>query len=144
MKMKKRVYIISIISAVILLGIVILLSMYYKPHRSVTKEEAAFSMSAQELVDAFEEDEMKANSLYGGKVVEVNGQLKEVILNDSTGILRLGDSSEMTAVSCYLQKVPEGESATFRKGGTVTVKGICNGLLLDVVLDKCVVLAAEE
>lgn len=131
------------ISSVILITSVIAVFMYYKPHRSVKKEEAAFKLSVSELVDAFSKDETRANAQYAGKIIEVQGTLKEMILNDSTLILLMGDSTQMTGVSCYLQKDQRKKYTTLKRGETVSVKGICNGMLLDVVLDKGMLLPDE-
>ena len=131
------------ISSVLLITSVIAVFMYYKPHRSVRKEEAAFKVSVSELVDAFSKDETHANALYGGKILEVEGTLKEMILNDSTLILLMGDSTQITGVSCYLQKDQKDKYTTLKRGESVNVKGICNGMLLDVVLDKGILLPDE-
>ena len=131
---KKRI--ILMISSAILISSVIAVLMYFKPHRSVRSEEASFSLSVTELVSAFVDDEAKANQLYVGKVVEVHGALKEMILNDSTLILLMGDTAQMTGVSCYLQKDQKNKYTSLKRGESVTVKGICNGMLIDVVLDK--------
>ncbi len=131
------------ISSVLLITSVIAVFMYYKPHRSVKKEEAAFKLSVAELVDAFANDEASANAMYVGKIIEVNGTLKEMILNDSTLILLMGDTTQMTGVSCYLQKDQKDKYATLKRGEHVSVKGICNGMLLDVVLDKGLLLPDE-
>ncbi len=128
------------ISSVILITTVIFLLNYYKPHRSVKKEDAAFKLSVSELVDAFSEDENQANSLYLGKILEVEGSLKDMITNDSTLILLMGDSTRMTGVSCYLQRDQKNKYTTIKRGDILSVKGICNGMLLDVVLDKCILL----
>jgi hypothetical protein len=132
------------ISSVILIASVIGLLIYYKPHRSVRNEEAAHKLSVSELVTAFSEDETQANSLYLGKVLEVQGRLKEVILNDSTLILLMGDPAQMTGVSCYLQKDQKDQYRNLKRGELVKVKGICNGMLIDVVLDKCILVAATS
>ena len=124
------------ISSAILISSVIAVLMYFKPHRSVRDEEASFRLSVKELVDAFVDNEARANQMYVGKVIEVHGSLKEMILNDSTLILLMGDSAQMTGVSCYLQKDQKDKYTTLKRGGPVTVKGVCNGMLIDVVLDK--------
>lgn len=131
------------ISSVILLSSAIAVFMYYKPHRSVRKEDAAHKLSVEELVQAFAEDEEQANAQYAGKVLEVYGNLKEMILNDSTLILLMGDSTQMIGVSCYLQKDQKAKYTTLKRGQPVSVKGICNGMLLDVVVDKGILLPDE-
>ncbi len=131
------------ISSVILVTSVICLLIYYKPHRSVSKEEAAFKLSVSQLVDAFSQNESQANSIYLGKILEVQGILKEIILNDSSLVLLLGDTAQSTGVSCYLQKDQKDRYTTLKRGESVNVKGICNGMLLDVVLDKGILLPVK-
>lgn len=141
-RMKKKT-LIYMTASVILITSVIAVLKYYKPHRSVKKEEAAYKMSVSDLVTAFTNDEAVANTRYAGKIVEVKGTLKEMILNDSTLILLMGDSTEMTGVSCYLQRDQKDKYTTLKRGEQVRVKGICNGMLLDVVLDKAILLTNE-
>jgi len=132
------------IASVILITCVVCLMIYYKPHRSVKNETAAFKLTVTQLVDAFSEDETKANEKYLGKVLEVEGRLKEIILNDSSLVLLMGDSTQMTGLSCYLLRDQKNKYTTLKKGQPVGVKGICNGMLLDVVMDKCILLSEEK
>lgn len=130
-------------ASVILIASVIAAFKYYKPHKSVRKEEAAYRLSVADLVNAFSEDETSANSRYVGQIIEVRGTLKEMILNDSTLILLMGDSTQMTGLSCYLQKAEKDKYTSLTRGEQVSVKGVCNGMLLDVVLDKAILLEDE-
>lgn len=127
------------ISVAIFAAAVTVFLIYNKPHRSVADQEAAFKLSASELVAAFSADEGAADSLYGGKILEISGTLKEKILDDGAAILLIGDTAEVIGVSCFLRKEQEDIYSVPEVGGEVTVKGICNGLLMDVVLDKCIV-----
>lgn len=129
------------ISSVIVITSLVAVFMYFKPHRSVRNEDALFTLHVSELVRAFVEDEARANALYVGKVIEVRGTLKEMILNDSTLILLMGDSTEMTGVSCYLQQDQKQKYTGLTRGSSVSVKGVCNGMLLDVVIDKALLLS---
>ena len=129
------------VSSVILVTSVIFIMVYYKPHRSVKREEAAYRLTVKQLVDSFSNDETRANNLYAGRVVEVEGRLKEMILNDSTLILLMGDSAQTTGVSCYLNRDQKQKYTSLRRGENVRVKGICNGMLLDIVMDKCILVS---
>jgi hypothetical protein len=62
MKRKTLVY---MTSSLLLIASVIAVFKYYKPHRSVKKEEAAFKLSVSKLVDAFSADENQARCLEG-------------------------------------------------------------------------------
>lgn len=118
--------------------------MYNKPHRGVGNEDADIKVSAAELVRAFSRDESAANSLYAGKVLEVEGVLGEIISDEPAMILMLGEDSVVSGISCYLRQGATDRSAALTVGRRVTVKGICNGMLMDVVLDKCVVVSAAK
>lgn len=118
--------------------------MYNKPHRTVGNEEADIKVSAAELVNAFSRDESAANSLYAGKVLEVEGVLGEIISDEPAVILVLGDDSVAGGISCYLRQNATDSYSALTVGRRVTVKGICHGMLMDVVLDKCVVVSAAE
>ena len=134
------------ISAIALIGMIAVavgLIMYNKPHRVIETASPAFTMPASQLVDEFSSDEAQANARYVGKVIQLNGRLKDVIQQDSTLILLLGDTSQIISVSCYLQNGDRFKKADPVPGEMVTVKGICNGMLMDVVLDKAILLTGE-
>ena len=135
---------IVMISFAIFAAVVTVILIYNKPHRSVAEEEAEFTVTASELVDAFSQDESAADSVYSGKVVEISGLLKEKIMSDGAAILFIGDTSQMIGVNCFLRDHQEEAYRGLQVGKQVTVKGICNGLLLDVVLDKCIVKDNKE
>lgn len=127
------------ISFAIFAAVVTAFLVYNKPHRSVAEEEAEFTLPASELVEAFSEDESAADSVYSGKVVEIRGMLKDKMVSDGAAILFIGDTTQMIGVNCFLREHQEDAYRALQIGRQVTVKGICNGLLLDVVLDKCIV-----
>ena len=140
--MKGKVYI-YIFLAIIVVVIGAGVWMYFKPHRSVAAAEPAFILSASELIDAFVEDEAAATMRYGGKIVNVKGPVSEIILSDTSAVLQIGDGSQMAGIRCYLDNNQKADYSSLRQGDPVSVKGICNGMLLDVVLDKCILLSEE-
>ena len=143
MKSTRKVYVLIAIVAIIVIVAVIGFRIYNKPHRVVKTAQPAFTMTATQLVDQFAEDETDANALYAGKIIQLNGRLKDIIRNDSTIILLLGDTSQMMSVSCYLQSGERLSDAALTSGDMVTVKGICNGMLMDVIIDKAILLTDE-
>lgn len=144
MKGRRTVYGLLTVVAVGVIFTAIGLMVYNKPHRDVKTAPPAFTMTAAQLVDEFFQDEAKANAAYAGKVIQVNGRLKDIVRNDSTSILLLGDTSQFMSVSCYLQNDGSIESAGLARGKIVTVKGVCNGMLMDVILDKAILLTDEK
>lgn len=143
MKGKRSFYVILAIVVIAAIVVILAVRIYNKPHRVVATATPAFTMTASELVEEFVADEGVANATYGGQVVQLKGTLKEVIRNDSTLILLLGDTAAMIGVSAYLQPDEDVKYAGILPGETITVKGICDGMLIDVVLGNAIVLTDE-
>jgi hypothetical protein len=114
--------------------------MYNKPHQNMERAAADVTMTAPELFQAFEEDELAANEAYLDKVVEVKGKVQDVSKDDE-GLtsLTLNSGSDMFGVICQFDELTDHSKTEFEVGEEVTVKGICTGKLMDVVLVRCVV-----
>ena len=124
---------------VIGLGIVAYL-IYNKPHQNMQKAEADMKVNAEELFSAFASDETAANEKYLDKVLAVTGEVKSVNTSEEgTVTITLNAGSEMFGVTCELDALSEHAKTDFQPGETITVKGICTGMLMDVVLVRCVV-----
>ncbi len=130
-----------IASTVITIAVVLIVITYNKPHRSVVEVEPEVRLSALELALAFAADEVHATRQYAGKIVEVYGDVDRIIQGDSTLILLLEQGSATVGVSCYLDPHYRDEGESLSPGAPVTVKGICNGMLLDVVIDRAILTA---
>jgi len=123
--------------------IVIAMRLYNKPHPEVATTAPVFTMEVSQLVDDFLTDEAKANADYGGKIVQLEGTLKEIVPNDSTVILMLGDTTSMVGVSAYLRPGEEVQDADLKPGERITVKGICDGMLMDVIVGNAILIREE-
>jgi pectate lyase len=128
----------------ILLGLLILVALaagtgfylYNKPAEKTVSDDAAYTVEAPALFSEYESNEMQANTKYLNKVVEVKGKIASVSPKDAQGVtIALDANNEMFGVSCQVSET-EG-LATLKEGDMVTVKGLCTGLLMDVVLVKC-------
>lgn len=121
--------------AVFLLGIAAVVYVFNKPHASVAKPE--YFVAANELIAEFEENESAADKKYVGKAVEVTGKVTEVMEKDNSFVILLGDSTFVSRVSCTLQGNQDSMAYGLRKDDVLTVRGICSGRLLDVILTDC-------
>lgn len=101
------------------------------------------TVSAQELFDAFLLDENAATQRFVGtkeQVVMVTGTIRGIEkAGPSLTNVILATTDDMAAVVCEFDEgaVP----GTWKEGMEVSIKGICTGMLLDVILVRCV--AAE-
>jgi hypothetical protein len=133
-----RWLIIGVVVFLVISGVVVY-SIFFKSHRSVA-DEVAIQISATELFDRFETNETEMNSLYLDKVIEVNGEVSEIIFNqDGRTVIILATSSPMFGVNCTM----EGDSEGIEVGSIVSIKGICIGYLSDVVINRAIIIKKE-
>ena len=126
--------------AIVVLASVLAVVVVNRPDAGITNKEADFSLSAADLIRAFSSDEAQADRLYSGKMLEVHGKVKEIISHETAPILIIGHTGETMNVSCYLAPENLSELAEIQVGDDVKVKGICNGMLTDIMLDRAMIL----
>ncbi len=110
-----------------------------KPHENINKAKADLQISAEELFSAYEEDENGANQTYLDKLIEITGKVSESKKNEEgVATVTLDGGSMMFGVICQLDELTDHPRTEFPEGETITLKGKCTGMLMDVVLVRCV------
>ncbi len=105
---------------------------YNKPVASIENKKPDVTLTANELLSAFEENEAAANQQYGEKIVQVRGRVSEVVSVEAGHKIFIETENPMSGVICEME---EGqEVSTIKPGDEVTIKGRCTGFLSDVVL----------
>ena len=123
----------------ILLAVVFGYFLYNKPHDNIARANADYSLSAVDLFVAFDSDESAANEKFLDKLIEVTGRIQDVKQDDAGNtILTLEGDGLMFGIICELDPHTAGHRADFMQGEEVTMKGICTGMLMDVVLVRCI------
>ncbi|MBK9273987.1 MAG: hypothetical protein IPM49_05520 [Flavobacteriales bacterium] len=100
--------------------------------------EAAETIEAAALLQAYTADESAANARFNGKVLLVSGTVREVKAPENglvDVVLETGDP--LAGVVCQFAQADAPASLT--AGTPVRIKGISTGLLLDVVLQRCAI-----
>jgi hypothetical protein len=116
---------------------------YNKPRNGVSGMNPVEIADAKVLFEEYTANEEAANTKYLGKVVEVFGIVKSVETdNRGTMSVTIDSGSEMGAVSCQFEKLDE--MPDLKKGSSVLIKGICSGMLLDVVLVDCEIVSKKK
>lgn len=130
--MKKifRIAIIIILTAISIAAMGI--HLFSKPHQGIRNETPVLSINSSLLVADFENNENVANSKYLGKIIEVTGMITE---KDSASVIL--KANDLAGVNCAMDK--NYSISTLREGQQVKIKGICTGVLTDVVLVDCVI-----
>jgi hypothetical protein len=130
MKKNKIVFVSVFCLLLIVCGVYFSYSYLFKASRDIGSEKPTFSMSAMKLLDSYNADPKKADSLYLNKTIEISGLVTSV--NDSVVIVR-------NSVFCLFgDKISKGLMKN-----VVTVKGKCIGydeLFQEVKLDQCIII----
>ncbi|NOT38581.1 MAG: hypothetical protein HOP11_14510 [Saprospiraceae bacterium] len=112
---------------------------YNKPTASVIGMKSDFIKTASELYSEFEANEQEATQKYQNKVIEVTGVIDSIAQNENGGkMVILNTGGGMGSINLDLD-TSVVHKQTLEKGKEVTMKGICSGYLLDVVLNRSVV-----
>lgn len=130
----------KIILAVLILGIIgafIAYKMYNKPHVNVANSESDIFLSADKILKDFSLDENTANSKYLEKIIEVKGVVSDTKIEKEKGIITLKTNDDFGNVLCHLSTESTKKISSLIAGQTISVKGICTGFLMDVILVKC-------
>lgn len=124
-----------IITALILLSTFYGVYMFTKKTPSLLKVNPDFTMTADDLFDAFELDEQNSIVKYESKVIQVSGKILMVTKTDSvSNVILDAKNAMMGGVNCSFNKLEH----TLQKDDVVTIKGRCQGYLTSVILNNCV------
>lgn len=140
--MKK--YIALVVLVAIVAAGVYAYKIYTDKVESLEDAKADATVTATELIAAFEKDSATANRLYLGKVIAVSGIIKDI--EQESGSVVLGNEGSMSSVRCSVDSNFVKSIVTLNQGSQITIKGFCTGynaddlgLGSDVVLNRCVV-----
>lgn len=129
----KRMLLIALVLG--LIGASVGTYLWFKPVEKISSMETEISVPANELFNAFETDEAAANEMYLNKVLEVTGVVREVKSNENGLPSVIFETDDMIfGVMCEFESQQGAEA--INAGDLLTIKGICTGKLLDVVLNR--------
>lgn len=106
-----------------------------KPQRKVENEKGIEVTSAQ-LVKDYQANEAEANKKYLDKAIQVSGTVSDIKNNqDGNSTIMLASDDVFAGVLCTLKEKPVNVTS----GATITIKGICSGMLSDVRLREAII-----
>ena len=112
--------------------------LYNKPHHSIAEDAPAYKLEAKTLISDYESNENIANSKYLGKIVELHGVIAEKTIDDKGTCNVVLQGQDISGVQCSLQSNAYACIKSLKEGQEIIIKGICTGMLMDVVLVDCV------
>jgi hypothetical protein len=136
-KISKKSFILPLIIVLIAVSVFALKHTFRKPDLNVANIKAEFSMLSDELYSAYEINEISANDLYLGKVIDVTGKVTQVEKLPNEGIaVVFGTGMPFGGVRCVFEVIDEDDFAKINLGSIHTIKGRCSGMLTEVVMEK--------
>ena len=131
---------------ILLFGLIFLLvagfigyKIYHKPHQNIQTAAADYRLTATELFTAFDENEKAANAKYLDKIISVTGEIAAVAEDDTGQVtVTLDGGGMLGGVVCKSDNFSENGIKNPRAGEEITLKCKCTGMLMDVVLVRCV------
>ncbi|MFD2940197.1 OB-fold protein [Flavobacterium notoginsengisoli] len=129
MKRKKTAIAIAVVLLMISAGVYFYYGVVFKEARNIASEAPDFSVTAKKLLEDYNADPRKANSLYLNKTIEITGKATKE--TDSVIVLE-------NSVFCLFKE----KLNTKMIDKKTTIKGKCIGydeLFLEVKIDQCTV-----
>ena len=131
--------------------IVIAAGAYFYVNRktqSLTDSNADFKISAVKFLEEYSSDQILSDKKYLGKVIQVEGNLKEIERDDKGSLtFVLGDLTSMSSVRCSIDTTVVIDESAYPVGTAVSLKGECTGfnaddlgLGADIVLNRSVII----
>jgi hypothetical protein len=140
--MKKKLFVFTLI--VLVVGSAIGVYAYKEYNRKaidISLSVPDFKDSALNLLTEFESNDSLSQKKYVGKLLLVDGAIKEISQDDKGFYtIALGDSTSMTSVRCSMDSLFQNNQATLVKGQPVSIKGVCSGYNADELLGSDLIL----
>ncbi len=112
--------------------------LFNKPVAGLAKARTDYEISAVDILEYFENDEEQANIKYLDKVLEVTGKVEKIEKKENIYNIYLLTDNMMSSVICELDE--KVQTISIIEGDQVTIKGLCTGYLMDVVLIRSIIL----
>lgn len=108
--------------------------------KPAVQAEQAIQVTAIKLIADYKANEVSADAMYEGKLIEVKGTVHTIakdILDMPYITLSSGDPYGIESVQCVFTKEQEEELAGISKGKPITLQGRVSGKLMNVIVREC-------
>lgn len=135
--MKKTILIVLITGVIIAVGAYLYVFQFGAKHADPSEAKDKVYINAPDLYELFANYEDSANSLYLSKVISVTGYIQSVELNDNRYTVYLDSKDSSGSISCEMDTTENKTIRHMSEGTNVNIVGFCNGINIDVSLDRC-------
>ena len=95
------------------------------------------TISAVALYKAYTNNEKRADKKYTGKVIQLTGEIDEIYSdeNDEPVVVLRSKAGNLVSV-VTLESSEEEDITSYQEGDEITLKALCSGKLMEVTLNK--------
>jgi hypothetical protein len=123
-------------------GIGAALYLYNLKPKNLQKVKPDFILTANDLQKAFDTEEVVSSAKYINKIIEVSGEIISVKPGEKNSInISLRTGSDLSSVICTF---PNSDTTFFKTGNQITLRGVCSGFLMDVLLNNCALIETPK
>jgi hypothetical protein len=125
----------KVLLAVLILGVIgagVGYYLYNKPVASLENKKPDVEITAAGLIEAYEQNEKAADSLYLGKIIAVSGKVSEMVNQEGKVKINLETSNPIALIICEMETGVNADQV--KVGADIKIKGVCSGYLSDVIL----------
>jgi len=101
--------------------------------------EPAISVTAAQLIQAYDANELSADQKYKGKVAKITGKVSSIqkMMGSSFITLGSGKDFEVISVQAFFDESQEGKLASLQKGQQLTVQCTIDGKSMNIGVREC-------
>lgn len=137
---KKANIIFFTLGLLILIGVYLVFRYSGDSYMNMNTVSTDVEISSGELISSFIIDEDAANLMYRGKIIEVEGIVKDITFLNNRNTIFLYGKNKYSSVICDMYPNQEGEIKDLKKGQKIKIKGVCKGFLKDAILLNCMLI----
>lgn len=136
---KRKTIVLMSLFFVALLIIFFGIKTYNKPHIDIKNSTPEFTINSQKIVDEFQNNEVLANKKYLDKIIQIKGKISKIEATEKNDIIITIQSDDMglSSVICHLLPEENKNLNLLKQNQSITLKGICTGYLMDVIIIRC-------
>lgn len=129
------------IVALIVVFLVSYLYLRYMPAKNIEKIHADYTITATALANEYSEAVEESDKKYIDRIITVSGTISNISTDQNQALVFiLNDGSTDVGVLCTIDQTSAKKALNYTAGDKVTIKGMCTGMLFEVVLNKCIII----
>jgi len=114
------------------------LKLYNKPFIDIKNSNPKIEVTVKNILVEFESNERIASEKYVDNIILVKGKIADISISNGNSIITLKEENSDSSVICQMLAEDNLNALKLEKGNEVTIKGVCAGYLLDIMMVRCI------